>query len=141
MKSEQRLSFKQKSQPDGSRFLLRICRVLNLDKNEFVKVLSRICRWKKSPQWIKQSVKNLPGRQRAKKFGLMDRRSCRDETQKLCQIKKLLNFYRGETQKSRWIEYLLRNLSSWQRAEEKFLMDRESVEVTIEKRRKKVQQK
>ena len=31
----------------------------NLDRNESVEVLSRICRWQNSTQWIEQYVENL----------------------------------------------------------------------------------
>ena len=48
----------------------------NLDRNESVEVLSRICRRQNSTRRIVQSVENLSSKQRAKKFGLLDRRSC-----------------------------------------------------------------
>ena len=72
------LSFKQKTQLDGSKILSRICRALNLNKRESVEVLSRICRWQKSPRWIEKFVKNLSSKQRAQEFFLMDQRSYRD---------------------------------------------------------------
>ena len=55
------------------RGVVEICQALNLNRNKFVEVLSRICRWqkyldgsriywpnrKKVSQWIKEAVKNL----------------------------------------------------------------------------------
>ena len=57
-------------------------RALNLDIKESIKVLSRICQWQKSPRWIKQSIENLSSRQRVRKLGSMDWRSCRDSIEK-----------------------------------------------------------
>ena len=102
------LSFKEKWQLNGLRFLLGIYRALNLDRNESVEVPLRICRWQKSVSMDWESVENLSSRQNAHKFGLMDRRSCWVGTQKSRWIEKLLRFYQEETQKSRWIENLSR---------------------------------
>ena len=73
--SESCPSFKYKTQLNGLKILSRICRALNLNKNESFKVMLRIYRRQNSPQWIEQTVENLSSRQRAKKFGSMDQRS------------------------------------------------------------------
>ena len=82
---------------NGSRFLSRICRTLNLDRNESVEVLSRICRQQKS---------DLDGS-----------RICREANGQiecleiwLDGLKKLSRIYWEETQKSQWIENLLRSI-------------------------------
>ena len=43
---------------DGLKILLRICRPLNLDRNESIEVLSRICRRQNSPRWIENLSKS-----------------------------------------------------------------------------------
>ena len=82
VRSDSHPSFKFKTQLDGLKILSRICQALNLDRNESVEVLLRIYRWQNSPRWIEKSIKNLSRRQRAKKFGSMDRRSCQDSIEK-----------------------------------------------------------
>ena len=97
MRSESRLNLKYKTQLDGSKILSRICRTLNLDRNECVEVLLRIYRQKNSPRWIE----NLSRSYRQKK--------CLEIL--LDGSKKLSRIYREEIQKSQWIKNLSRFLS------------------------------
>ena len=96
MKSKSHLPFKYKTQLNGSKTLSRICWALNLDKNESVEMLSRICRWQNSPWWIKDLWRSYRADRMLRNF--------------LRWIEKLLRTYWEETQKSRWIKNLLRSI-------------------------------
>ena len=97
---------------NGSRFLLRICRALNLDRNQFVEVLSRICRRQKEcldgSRIYQESIDQTKSTKNCLNGSKKLSRMCRAWTQKSRWVKKLSRFYREKAQKSRWIQKLSR---------------------------------
>ena len=67
---------------DGSRFLSGIYQALNLNRNESVEALSRICQWQKSVSMDRESIEQIECTEKwlngSKKLSKM----CRAETQK-----------------------------------------------------------
>ena len=141
-----RLNLKQKTRHDGSRFLSRICRALNLDRNEFVKVLSKIYQRKKEclngSRICRTNIKQTESTEIQLDGSKKLLRMCQPGTQKSQWIEKLSRFYREETQKSRQIDNLLRcyqegrkhrKIPQWienlLRKEKEALIEREAVEL------------
>ena len=67
---------------DGSRFLSGIYQALNLNRNEYVEVLSRIRQWQKSVSMDRESIEQIECTEKwlngSKKLSKM----CREKTQK-----------------------------------------------------------
>ena len=85
---------------NGSRFLLRICRALNLDKNQFVEVLSRIYQRQKEcldgSRIYQESIDQTESTKNCLNGSKKLSRMCRAWTQKSRWVKKLSRFYREE---------------------------------------------
>jgi len=98
-----------------SRFLSRICRTLNLDRNESVEVLSRICRQQKSDLDGSRICREAIGQTECLEIWLDG-------------LKKLSRIYWEETQKSQWIENLSRSIEKRERRLDRKRICRGSIE-------------
>ena len=118
VKFELCLNYIQKTQLDGSKYFVEICRALNLDRNETVEVQSRFVNSKTHLDGSRISLKAIERTERSEIW--------------LDGSKKLSRIYRGETQNFRWIKNLLRSIEKRERR----LTRNESVEIYREKRKK-----